>query len=122
MKRFVSMLTVLALAMCATIAVAESAPKKEKPAAPAVPTIKGEVTKVDASSITVKNKEAEKTFTIDANTKIKAGSEDKTAADIKVGDKVTVKYDGDKAVGIMIAAPKPAGGEHKKKDGAATTH
>ena len=51
----------------------------------------GEVTAVDAAAntLTIKGKKDEATFTIDDKTEFHTG---KTLADVKVGDKLTVKY------------------------------
>jgi Na+-transporting methylmalonyl-CoA/oxaloacetate decarboxylase gamma subunit len=53
--------------------------------------VRGEVTAVDATAntLTVKGKTGESTFTTDEKTKFPKG---KTLADVKVGDKLTVKY------------------------------
>lgn len=56
--------------------------------------VTGEVTAVDlkAQIITVKSGKGDVTVTCDDNTVVKMGNESKTLADIKVGDKVAVKY------------------------------
>lgn len=56
--------------------------------------VTGDVTAVDlnAKTITVKGKTGDIVISVDDKTKITAGKEAKTLADIKVGDKVTVNY------------------------------
>ncbi|HCL80973.1 MAG TPA: hypothetical protein DHW81_01705 [Nitrospiraceae bacterium] len=85
---------------------AEEAKKAEEPAKAAEPAkevkkasekgkkVTGEVTAVDtkANTITVKGKKGESTCEVTADTKITAGEEAKTLADVKVGDKVTCKH------------------------------
>ena len=65
----------------------------------------GEITAVDAaaSSLTVKNaKDESKTFKVAADCKIAAGeNKDAKLADLKVGDKVIVRYE--EAGGAMVA-------------------
>lgn len=96
----------------------EAAPAEKK--APAkVKQVTGEVAAVDAKAMTitvskkVKGKAVETVVTVDDKTKIALGKEKKTLADVKAGDKVTVKYtevDGKnvaKSVAIKPAAPAP---------------
>lgn len=76
--------------------------------------VHGEVTAVDAAAntLTVKGKKGEVTLTIDDKTKFHKG---KTLADVKVGDKLTVKYaetDG-KMVATSITTKKA---HHEKKE------
>jgi len=54
----------------------------------------GEVTAVDtaASTVSVKGRSGEATFSVVDDTKIKAGHQSKTIEDVKVGEKVTVIY------------------------------
>ncbi|OGW23976.1 MAG: hypothetical protein A2X59_13520 [Nitrospirae bacterium GWC2_42_7] len=56
--------------------------------------VTGEVTAVDAkaNTLTVKKGKDEVTVTVDDKTKIMAGKDKKTLADVKVSDKVTVRY------------------------------
>ena len=69
--------------------------KAEKKAAPAkVKQVTGDVAAVDAKAgtITVKGKKGDTTVATDAKTKIMMGKDVKAIADVKVGDKVTVKF------------------------------
>jgi ribosomal protein S1 len=92
---------------------AEAAEKK----APAkVKSVIGEVAAVDAkaNTVTVKGKKGDVTVTTDAKTKVMMGKEKKAVADVKAGDKVTVKYT--EVDGKMMAksiAIKPAEAEKK---------
>lgn len=78
--------------------------------------ITGEVKAVDttANTLTVKGKKAEVTVTCNEKTKIMMGKEKKTLADVKVGDKVVVKYTESegkniaKSIAIKPAEEKPA--------------
>lgn len=80
----------------------------------------GEVVTVDtaAKSLTVKGKNAEMVFTTDDKSTVKINKDKKTLADVKLGDKVTVKYsvvDGKNMVqGIEVKPPKPEGAAEKK--------
>ena len=101
----------------------EAAPVKaeEKKAPAKVMQVTGEVTACDTKAMTitiskkVKGKAVETVVTVDDKTKIMMGKEKKALADVKAGDKVTVKYkevDGKnvaKSVAIQPAeAAKPA--------------
>ncbi len=103
----------------------KAAPVMEEKKAPVkVRQVTGDVAAVDAkaNTITVKGKKGDVTVTCDAKTKIMMGKEAKTLADVKVGDKVTVKYteaDGKmtaKSVAIKTAEKKaePAKPAEKK--------
>jgi Cu/Ag efflux protein CusF len=89
--------------------------KAEKKSAPAkVKQVTGDVAAVDAkaNTITVKGKKADTVVTCDDKTKIMMGKDKKALADVKVGDKVTVKFseaDGKmtaKSVAIKMAEKK----------------
>ena len=75
-----------------------AAPAEKKEAAPAKKAAKkqvtGEVTAVDAkaNTLTVKGKKGDVMVSTDDKTTIMAGKDKKTLADVKAGDKVTVKY------------------------------
>lgn len=99
----------------------EAAPaekKTEKKAAPK--TVSGEVAAVDAKAmtVTVKGKKGDVAITVDDKTKFEKG---KTLADVKVGDKATVKYteaDGKnvaKSVTVKAAKKKAEKKEMKKE-------
>lgn len=77
--------------------------------------IKGTVSAISESSITIKpaKKDAEEvTLTINEDTKIKISGKKATAADIKEGMKVVVKYDEEVAVSITVTDKD----KKKKKD------
>jgi ribosomal protein S1 len=81
----------------ATFAAEKAAAPAEKKAAPAKAAKKqvtGEVTAVDAkaNTLTVKGKAGDVMLSTDDKTKVMAGKDKKALADVKVGDKVTVKY------------------------------
>ncbi len=111
MKTWTTLLcVVLAVAFATGVALAA-----EKGAAKAEnPTAKGKVKEVaaDSKSITVTVGEKEETFAVNAETKVMQGTEAKTVADVKAGERVTVSYkeaDGAKtALVIHIAAEKHA--------------
>jgi hypothetical protein len=94
---------------------------------PAVKTTSGTVKSASADSIVVagkaKGKEEEWTFGVDGKTSIKKGGKSVTAADLKPGDSVQVKYteDGGKTVAQSVTARGPAatakGAEEKKAAG-----
>ncbi|MFN3396017.1 MAG: hypothetical protein ACK4Z9_04400 [Thermodesulfovibrionales bacterium] len=114
----VAMLFVLSVAGFAIAAEKkEAAPAEKKEAAPAekkapakVKQVTGEVTAVDATAktLTVKGKAGDVALTADDKTTVKIGKEKKALGDIKVGDKVMVRYaemDGkNMAKSIMVKA------------------
>ena len=140
MKKVLALIIVLMFTFAVTAAFAADAPKaapaakKEaskaegKKASAKKATVTGEVTAIDAkaNTLTVKGpKKGDVALTADDKTKIMAGKDKKTIADIKAGDKVAVAYteaDGkNTATKIDIkAAPKaeekkaPAKAEEKK--------
>ena len=82
---------------------------------------RGTVKSAAADSLVVagkeKGKEAEWTFAVDPSTKIKKGGKDITAADVKAGDSVSVKYS--EKDGKMVASSVTVrGGGMAKKEGA----
>jgi Cu/Ag efflux protein CusF len=89
---------VLMFAFTAVTFAAEKAAAPAEKAAPATKAVKkqvtGEVTAVDAkaNTLTVKGKAGDVMVSTDDKTKVMAGKDKKTLADVKVGDKVTVKY------------------------------
>jgi hypothetical protein len=95
---------------------------EEKKAPAKIKQVTGEVTAVDAKAktVTVKGKKGDVTVSTDDKTKVTMGKEMKSVADVKVGDKVIVKYseaDGKnvaKSIGI-----KPAAAPAEKKTEAA---
>jgi Cu/Ag efflux protein CusF len=98
--------------------------KAEKKAAPVkVKQVTGDVSAVDAKAktITVKGKKGDTVVTCDDKTKIMMGKDVKTIADVKVGDKVTVKFseaDGKmtaKSVAIKAAEKKAEPAKTEKK-------
>jgi hypothetical protein len=80
------------------------APAKAKTTAtkPAKTEYKGSITAIDASSVTVENKEKTLTLAITAKTTFKKDKAAATVADFAVGDKVTGSYSKD-AAGAMTA-------------------
>jgi|WetSurSiteA1Bulk_404760.scaffolds.fasta_scaffold01425_4 hypothetical protein len=107
---------------------AAPAPAVEEKKAPAkVKQVTGAVKAVDAMSITVskkvKGKAEDTVVAVNDKTKITMGKEKKAIADVKVGDKVTVKYseaDGKmtaKSIAVMAAEKKaePAAKPAEKK-------
>lgn len=87
----------------------KAADKAEKKAAK-TKTANGTVKSASADSMVVagkeKGKDAEWTFAVDAKTKVKRSGKDATAADIKTGDSVQVKYteDAGKATAQSVTA------------------
>lgn len=79
------------MAMFLVVAVAGSAGAAEKVK---IKQYTGEVVTIDATakSLTVKGKKAEIVFTADEKTTVKVGKEKKSLTDVKIGDKVVVKY------------------------------
>jgi hypothetical protein len=89
---------------------------------PATKTANGAVKSASADSLVVagkaKGKEEEWTFGVDAKTAIKKGGKSITAADIKPGDSVQVKYteDAGKAVAQAVTVKGPATTAKKADD------
>jgi Cu/Ag efflux protein CusF len=91
----VSLLFVLSVAGLSFAAEKAAAPAAEKKAPVKVKWLHGEVAAVDAAAntITIKGKKAETTITCDDKTKIMMGKKKEALADVKVGEKVSVKYE-----------------------------
>lgn len=81
---------VFSLMFVLTLTVASFAADKKD----AVKHVMGEVTAVDsnAKSLTVKSKKVDVVISVDDKTKIMAGKDKKTLADVKAGDRVAVRY------------------------------
>lgn len=103
MKKLLALFIAAAVVGTTVGLAAAQAPKEEKKA-PAKATQKqmmarnatGKIKSASADTVVVagkdKGKDAEWTFGIDAKTKIKRGGKDVTAADLKAGDSVAVRY------------------------------
>jgi Cu/Ag efflux protein CusF len=119
----VSVLFVFALTSLSFAAEKAAPAKMEEKKAPAkIKQVTGEVTAVDAKAktVTVKGKKGDVTVSTDDKTKVTMGKEMKSVADVKVGDKVIVKYS--EADGKNVAksvAIKPAAAPAEKKTEAA---
>jgi hypothetical protein len=89
----------------------DKAEKKDKK--PSTKSANGTVKSASADTLVVagkeKGKDAEWTFAVDPNTKIKRAGKDAMAADIKAGDSVQVKYteDAGKATAQSVTAKEP---------------
>ena len=114
---FVAVIFVFTMASL-SFAVEEQKAAPAKPAEkPKVQQVTGDVKAVDTKAMTVtvtkmvKGKAEETTVTVSDKTKIMMGTEKKALADVKAGDKVTVKYkevEGKKAAkSIAIHEAKP---------------
>lgn len=130
MRKLLTLLVAAAFVAATTGLAAAQAPKDDKkPAAKKMTTktASGTVKSAGADSVVVagkeKGKDAEWTFGLDSKTKIKKGGKDVSAADLKAGDPVAVRYmehDG-KAVAESInvraagTAKKPAAKPAEKK-------
>lgn len=114
MKKTTALLTLLAALVAVPAAVrAQDASTNAPSAAPAKKhgdALKGKVTAVDASSITVKDQ----TAAITADTKVLKGKEAASVSDIKVGEMVSVAYKKDDA-GKLTATVIHIGAAKKKK-------
>lgn len=88
----------LAVAQSTTAAPAEKKaeetkkPEAKKAAKAAAKSAKGTVKSASADSLVVAAKDKEYTFAVDPSTKVKKAGKDATAADLKEGDSVTVRY------------------------------
>ncbi len=67
-------------------------PEAKKAAKVSAKSARGTVKSASADSLVVASKDKELTFAVDPSTKIKRGGKTATAADLKEGDAVTVKY------------------------------
>jgi len=92
----VAVLFVFALTSISFAAEKEAAPVKaeEKKAPEKVMSVTGDVVAVDAKAmtLTVKGKKGDVALSTNDKTTVKMGKEKKALADVKVGDKVKVKY------------------------------
>jgi len=121
----VLMLAVALMVAAAPAFAQDKAAKPEKAPAAKTMSATGAVTAVTADSLTVKGKESEWTFAVDAKTSVQAsGASHKTAAAkadnkptpitefVKVGDEVAVKYHDmgatKHAASVRVVAAKPA--------------
>jgi Cu/Ag efflux protein CusF len=98
----------------------EAAPAKaeEKKAPAKVKQVTGEVAAVDAAAktLTVKGKKGDVALTADDKTSVMVGKDKKTLADVKAGDKVTVKYaemNGKNVAKNIVVSAAPAKMEKK---------
>ena len=100
----------------------KAAPAKAEKKAPAkVKQASGEVAAVDAkaNTLTVKGKKGDVAVTADDKTSVKIGKDKKSLADVKMGDKVTVKYaetDGKNVAKSILVSAAPAKKEMKKEE------
>jgi len=100
----------------------EAAPAKTEKKAPAkVKQVTGEVAAVDAAAktLTVKGKKGDVALMADDKTTVKVGKDKKALADVKAGDKVTVKFtemDGKNVAKNIVVSAAPA----EKKEAAST--
>ena len=98
-----------------------SGDKMEKSAKkPAAKSANGTVKSAAADSVVVagkeKGKDAEWTFAVDPNTKIKKGGKNITAGDLKAGDTVHVKYTEQDGKAVASAVTVRGGGMVKKSE------
>jgi len=124
----VSVLFVLSVAGLSFAAEQKAAPapaeKAEKKAPAKVKQVTGEVAAVDAkaNTLTVKGKKGDVMVNTDDKTSVKIGKDKKSLADVKMGDKVTVKYaemDGKNvAKSIMVSAAPAKEKKEMKKEAA----
>lgn len=118
MKKVVALASVVVfvLGICVAAFATSNAPAAES-AAPApkakIMRITGEITALDAKAmtLTVKGKKGDVSLVADEKTKVLIGKEVKGLSDLKVGDKVTVKYtekDGKMVAKSISAKAAPA--------------
>ena len=117
MKKFLYAVAAMAVVLAVTLpARAQGDKKAEKPTKHA---FTGEITKIDGTSVSVKNNKAEeKVFAADKAKIHTKGKDASELTDLKVGDKVTVSYteeDG-KNVAHRIAPPDAPKKKDKKAD------
>lgn len=106
------LLTAVAVAFLATSAFAQAPAKKGMAKTPAATRMSGAIVKADATSLTLKVKGKDESFAITADTKVKQGTKDITAADLKAGENATVTYtkagEAMTATAITVKAAAPA--------------
>ena len=123
----VALLTMVAF-VSGVMAQMKPAPAPAKPAGTAAPApakemkmqkFSGTVDKMDeaAKTVVVKGKKGDKTFMIDAMTKMTKGGKEMPMADLKSGMNVSVEYkmDGDKMMATSIKASAPKAAKSGKK-------
>lgn len=120
MKKVIALLVAMLFALSVAGHAIAAEMKEMKEAAPVqkmapakVKQVTGEVTAIDAAAktLTVKGKAGEVALTADDKTTVKIGKEKKALTDVKVGDKVTVKYtemDGKNVAKSIIVKAAPA--------------
>jgi len=111
MKKAVAIVVMLvfALSIVGFVGTASAAMRK----APKSMKITGEVVSVDttANIVILKAQKGEMTFTVDKETRIMAGRQQMTLADLKAGTKLTVKYsvvDGKNVAKRLVMSTAPA--------------
>ncbi len=119
MKKVIAII-VSALFILSVAGISFAAEKAAKKAPAKVKQVTGEVTAVDAAAntLTVKGKKGDVALVTDAKTMVKVGKEKKALADVKAGDKVTVKYteaDGKNTAKSIAVSAAPAKKEMKKE-------
>lgn len=102
MKKILSVVLSLIFVFAVTVMAFAAETKDEAAAVPVIEKkeaakrvqVTGEITVLDAvaKTFTVKGKKGDVNLSVNDKTKIKAGEETKTLADLKAGEKVTVKY------------------------------
>ena len=119
MKRV--LLSALAVVVALAFAVPSRAQDAAKPEKPKRHEFTGEIAKIDGTSVTIKKKDEEKTFTVSAKLKVAVpGKEAGELSDLKVGDKVTVSFteDAGKNVAHKITHADAKPKKEKKADAA----
>ncbi len=118
----VSMLFVLSVAGLGFAAEKKAAPATTTKKAAKQMSVTGEVASIDAKAMTLTVKPAKKAevaVMADDKTSVKMGKEKKTFADVKMGDKVTVKYsemDGKNMAKSIAVTPAPVKKEKKMEE------
>jgi Cu/Ag efflux protein CusF len=115
-----ALLSAVAVAVALAFALPVHAQDAAKPEKPKSHNFTGEITKIDATSITLKNsKGEEKSFSVGA--KVKVAVEGKEAAelkDLKVGDKMKVTYSEEEGKNVAHKIASPDATKKKKTEAA----
>ncbi len=118
MKKLWTAIVVSLVAAVAMVCSASAADTPEKGAEkPKSHMCTGEIVKISADCIVVKNRNGEQTIAMNDATKFGSKDDPKKCADFKVGDKVSVafKEDGDKKCAIAVRTPRPPKKPEEKK-------
>ena len=76
------------------------------------PIMRGKISEITTDTVTLKRPKSSRTFTVDADTKIRRNGADVTLADLKVRDQAKISYNKLEGGGFVARSIKAAGKKH----------